>query len=166
MTSGKVTPRWRARARTRIQPEANAATGSGKRRDHRSLIALGGQMMMCRRDRPCWRRAPARCRPRSMPRLCVVARDRFHRAVDIDRSIVSGRAQHRHHALRLAERIGADQVRAFGKQLDRAQQLGNFAFGVVVAEHRQAEGRLGYKYVARNNSNRRTCRIGDILVVT
>ena len=96
----------------------------------------------------------------------VVARDRFHRAVDIDRSIVSSRAQHGHHALGLAERVGADQVRSFGEQFDRAQQLGNFAFGVVVAEHRQTEGRLGYKYVARNQFKWRTCRVGDILVIT
>ena len=37
-------PPCRARARTRIQPEAKAVTGSGKRRDHRSVIALGGQV--------------------------------------------------------------------------------------------------------------------------
>ena len=37
ITSGSSTPRWRARARTRIQPDANAVTGSGKRRDHSSL---------------------------------------------------------------------------------------------------------------------------------
>ncbi len=79
--------------------------------------------------------------------------------------IVSGRAQHRHDALRLAERIGADQVRAFWEQFDRAQELADFAFGVMVAEHRQSESRLGYKYIARDQFELRACRIGDIFVI-
>ena len=36
---------WRARARTRIQPDAKAETGSGKRRDQRSARAEGGAMI-------------------------------------------------------------------------------------------------------------------------
>src|SRR5438309_2007724 len=43
MTSGNSMPRWRALARTRIQPDANARTGSGNRRDQGSLRADGGQ---------------------------------------------------------------------------------------------------------------------------
>ena len=43
MTSGSSTPRWRARARTRIQPEAKAVTGSVSRRVQRSCSADGGQ---------------------------------------------------------------------------------------------------------------------------
>ena len=53
----------------------------------------------------------------------VVARERFHRAMQIDRPLVSGRADQRDHALRLAERIGADEMRALGKQRDRMQEL-------------------------------------------
>ncbi len=36
----------RARARTRIQPEAKAVTGSGKRRVQRSMMAEGGASVM------------------------------------------------------------------------------------------------------------------------
>ena len=43
MISGSSAPRWRARARTPIQPEAIAGIGSVKRRDQRSAIAEGGQ---------------------------------------------------------------------------------------------------------------------------
>jgi hypothetical protein len=42
ITSGNSTPCCRARARTRIQPEANAVSGSGSRRDQRSAMAEGG----------------------------------------------------------------------------------------------------------------------------
>src|SRR5262249_8080950 len=41
-TSGNSAPLWRARARTRIQPEHTAGTGSAKRRDHLSAMADGG----------------------------------------------------------------------------------------------------------------------------
>jgi len=46
MMSGSSTLRWRARWRMRIQPEAIAVTGSGRRRDQRSLSAPGGAMTM------------------------------------------------------------------------------------------------------------------------
>ena len=45
ITSGNSTMRWRARWRTRIQPEAIAVTGSGRRRLQRSLSAEGGAMI-------------------------------------------------------------------------------------------------------------------------
>ena len=47
LTSGNSTPFCRALARMRIQPEAKAVTGSSKRRDQRSCIALGGQRTIC-----------------------------------------------------------------------------------------------------------------------
>ena len=114
--------------------------------------------------RPCPRRAPAAIR-RARCRGCVIARDLLHRAVQIDRRVVAGLAQQRDHALRLAERIGADEMRALGKQRDRAQQLGDLAVGIAVAEHRQREGRLGDEHVARHQLERRAGRIGDVLVV-
>ena len=43
---GSSTPRWRARARICIQPEAKATTGSGKRCAHGVEVAEGGQMMI------------------------------------------------------------------------------------------------------------------------
>ena len=47
MTSGSSTPPCRARWRTRIQPEAAATTGSGRRRDQRSAMAEGGASTIC-----------------------------------------------------------------------------------------------------------------------
>ncbi len=95
----------------------------------------------------------------------VIARDLLHRAVQIDRCVVTGLAQQRDHALRLAERIGADQMRALGKQRDRAQELCDLAVGIAVAEHRQRERRLGDEHVARHQLERRAGRIGDVLVI-
>ena len=83
----------------------------------------------------------------------VIARDALHRAVQVDWLVVPGRADQRDHALRLAERIGADEMRALGKQRDRAQQLGDLGARIAVAEHRQAERRLGDEGVARISSN-------------
>ena len=57
----------------------------------------------------------------------VIARDLLHRAVQIDRLVVAGLADQRDHALRLAERIGADQMRALGKHRDGMQELGDLA---------------------------------------
>ena len=45
------------------------------------------------------------------------------------------------------------------------QQLRDLAFGVVMAEHRQAEGRLGDEDVAGHELEWRAGRIGHILVV-
>ena len=46
MQSGSSTPFWRARARTRIQPEAKEVTGSGNLRAQTSWIEEGGQSTM------------------------------------------------------------------------------------------------------------------------
>ena len=89
----------------------------------------------------------------------------LHRAVQIDRLVVARLANERDHALRLAERIGADEMRALGKQRDRMQELGDLAVGIAVAEHRQAERRLGDEHVAGHELERRAGRIGDVLVV-
>src|SRR5262249_56325155 len=45
----------------------------------------------------------------------VVARDLLHCAVKVDRLVVSGLANQRHHALCLAERIGSDEMSAVRK---------------------------------------------------
>ena len=50
ITSGSSTPRCLARCSTRIQPEATATTGSGRRRVQRSLIAEGGASTICARQ--------------------------------------------------------------------------------------------------------------------
>ena len=56
-------------------------------------------------------------------------------------------------------------MRALGKQFDRAQQFGDFARCVVMAEYRQPEGRFGNKNVARHQFERRAGRVRQILVV-
>ncbi len=165
ITSGNSTPRWRARARTRIQPEAKAVTGSGKRRVQISDVADGGASVM----------VPARSaffialdRAQLAERdatAFIIARDLLHRAVQIDRRVVAGLAQQRDHALRLAERIGADQMRALRKQRDRRQQLLHLVRRIAMAEHRQAERRLGDEDVAGHHLERRAGRIGRVLVV-
>ncbi len=93
------------------------------------------------------------------PARDVIARDALHRAVQVDRLVVPGRTNERDDALRLAERIGADQMRALGKQFDRAQQLGDLARRVAVAEHRQPERRLGDEGIALRPA--RTARRSD-----
>ena len=113
-----------ARGESRAPDRESAAT-------RRSCSADGGQSAM----------APASSAllaPRTSSQLaeidaalCVVARDLLHRAVQIDRLVVAGLAEQRDDALRLAERIGADEMRALGKQRDRVQQLGDLAVGVA-----------------------------------
>ena len=165
MTSGSSTPRWRARARTRIQPEANEVTGSGKRRDHSSLSADGGQSAMAPASSALLGAAHAAQVAERDAATFVVARDALDRAVQIDRLVVAGLADERDHALRLAERIDADEVRALGKQRDRMQELGDLPVRRAVPEHRQAERRFGDEDVAADELERRAGRIGDVLVV-
>ncbi len=45
----------------------------------------------------------------------VIAGDRFHRPVQVDRFVVAGPSDQRHDPLRLAERIGADQMGALAE---------------------------------------------------
>ena len=85
--------------------------------------------------------------------------------MQINRLVVSGRADQRDHALRLAERIRADEMRALGKQFDRAQQLGDLGIRIAVAKHREPEGRLGDEGIAPDRLERRASRVGHILVV-
>jgi hypothetical protein len=67
--------------------------------------------------------------------------------------------------LRLAERVGADEVRALRKQSDRIQQLGDLELGLAVAKHRQSKRRFGDEHVAAFQFERRAGRVGNILVV-
>ncbi len=85
--------------------------------------------------------------------------------MQIDRRVVPGLAQERDDALRLAERIGADEMGALGKQRDRVQKLGDLGVGIAMAEHRQRECRLGDENVAGNELERRASRIGNVLVI-
>ncbi len=56
-------------------------------------------------------------------------------------------------------------MRALGKHRNRMQELGDLAIGIAVTEHRKPERRLGDEHVARYQLERRTGRIGGVLVV-
>ena len=85
--------------------------------------------------------------------------------MNIDGPVIPGIAQHANDALRFAERIGADEVRAFGKLFDGFQELGNLVAAVGMAEYRQREGRFGDEDIAGNGLETETGRIGAALVV-
>ena len=165
MTSGSSTLRCRARWRIRIQPDAIAVTGSGSRRDQRSLSAPGGQMMILPCELVLGR---AGRRPQLAERhaqLLVEPAQPLHRAVIVDRLVMPARAQLDDHPLRLAQRIGADQHAALRLGVEPVEQPVDLAAGVGMAEHRQAEGRLGDEDVARHRHERRAGRVGAALVV-
>ena len=56
-------------------------------------------------------------------------------------------------------------MRALREQRHGMQQLGDLAFGVVMAEHRQPERRLGNEHIAWHQFERWAGRIGDVLVI-
>ncbi len=95
----------------------------------------------------------------------IGAAQRHLRAVQVDRAVPAGLAQQRDHPLALAERVGADDVRALREQRHAVQQLLDLVRGGRVAEHRQGEGRLGDEHVARDRHERRAGRIRRALVV-
>jgi hypothetical protein len=140
-------------------------TGSGKRLVQISEVADGGASVM----------VPARSafldaldRAQFAERdaaALVIARDLFHRAVQIDRRVVAGFAKQRDHALRLAERIGADQMRPLRKQRDRGQELPDLVAGGTVTKHRQPEGGLGDEDIAGHHFERRAGGVRRVLVV-
>ena len=148
ITRGSSTPFCRARARTRIQPEAKHETGSGKRRDQRSWSEEGGQTTMAPAKLPALGGRDLRRVARGDALAFVEFGQALHRAMEIDRLVVALLADQRHDPLRLAERIGADDMGALGKERDRVEQLADLVARVRVAEHRQAEGRLGDEHVA------------------
>ena len=102
-----------------------------------------------------------RQRPERDPLGLVEPAELLHRAVQVDRAVVAGVAQHPDHALRLAERIGADQVRALRETAaSEASSLAISASGRRMAEDRQAEGRLGDEDVAGHRHERQAGRVG------
>src|SRR5262245_66522496 len=85
--------------------------------------------------------------------------------MQVNRLVVSGLADQRDHALRLAERIGPDEMRAVGKQRNGTQELCYLGVGVAVTKDRQPEGCLGDEYIAADEFERGAGRIHDILVI-
>ena len=97
--------------------------------------------------------------------LFIEAAHLLHRAVEVDRVLVPGRAQLRDHALRLSQRIGANEHAAVGMGAQPVEELGHLFLDRRMAEDRQAEGGLGDEYVAGDDFERRAGRIGAALVV-
>ena len=52
---------------------------------------------------------------------------------------------------RLAETVGADEMRALGLARDGGEQAPDLGFGRLVAEHGQRERRLGDEHIARHD---------------
>ena len=63
-------------------------------------------------------------------------RQPFQRAMNVDRPVIGGNAQQCYQSLRLAERIGADEMRPLGKELPRSKEFGNLAAGIGMPEDR------------------------------
>ena len=75
--------------------------------------------------------------------MFLVKRAQAHQgAVDVDRPLPAGGAQMRDHPLRLAERVGTDDVAALGEHADRRQKPRDLAFRRRMAEDREPEGRF------------------------
>ena len=89
----------------------------------------------------------------------------LERAVDIDRLRIAGLADQRDHPLRLAERIGADEMRPLRKLRDGSKELCDLGAVVGVTEHRQREGRLGDEHVAGDRLEGAAGRVEAALVV-
>ena len=100
-----------------------------------------------------------------MPSALVELGQALHGAVEMDRPVVAFLAQQRHDPLRLAERIGADDMGALGKQGDGIEELPHLRPRVRMAEDRQAEGRLGDEHVAGHDLVGQAGRVLGALVV-
>src|ERR1700738_4021342 len=129
MTSANCTRCWRARARTRIQPRGRAErNGANERR----IFGVAHQLQPAERDAA----------------ALIVAGDLLQRPMQIDRLVVACLTHERDEALRLAERISADEMRALGKERDGTQKLGDLRIGIAMTEYRQSERRFRDEEVA------------------
>ncbi len=95
----------------------------------------------------------------------IITGDLLHAAMQKDELLVARLAQERDHPLCLAQRIGADEMRTFGKQRDRMEELGDLGVGVAVPKHRQGESRLRDEDVAGLALEPRAGRIRNGLVI-
>ena len=87
--------------------------------------------------------------PRAMPWRCIERAEPLQGAMEIDRAHRSRpRRSRRDHALALAEPVDAEKMRAVGIGGDRGDEPAGLAGGALVAEDRQAEGRLGDEEIA------------------
>src|SRR5690606_29074333 len=95
----------------------------------------------------------------------VELRETLDRAVHVDRLVVAGIVDERHEPLRLAERIGTDEMRALGKQLDAFQQLRDFVLGWRMAEDGEPERGFADEEIAADRLERAGRAVGEALVV-
>ena len=72
----------------------------------------------------------------------------LQRAMDVNGVMMAAAAQFGDDALRLAQRIGADEDAAVGIGVERGEQPIHLAAGVGMAKHRQAEGGFGHEDIA------------------
>ena len=86
-------------------------------------------------------------------------------AMQVDRRVEAGLAENDDHPLAFAEPIGAEEMGAVGIGGDRGDEALRLAGGVLVAEDRQAEGRLGDEEIAAPELEGRAGRVGGALVV-
>ena len=111
------------------------------------------------------RRDDLRRLPEGDPLRLVELRQALQRPVDVDRAVEALLPEEGHHALGLAESVGADDVGALGEEGDGVQKLSDLLTGVRVAEHGQAEGGLRDEHVAGNALEGSAGRVGLPLVV-
>ncbi len=95
----------------------------------------------------------------------IIGGEPLHRAMQIDRPLIARGPQQRDDPLRLAERIGADEMRAIWKQPLRGEKLADLVARPRMAEHGKPEGRLGDEDVAGERLEGGAGRIRLALVI-
>ena len=103
--------------------------------------------------------------PQINPLAGIIGAQFFLCAVKEDRRVMPGLADQLDNPLRLAKRIGADDVTAFRLRRDRRQKPGDFLARVRMLEHRQPKGRLGDEKIARHKFKGLGGAVGMRLVV-
>ena len=165
MTSGSSTRLWRARCFTLIQPDAMASTGSARRRLQRSFRADGGAMMILPASSPLAVPVAGAQLAQRHAALFVEVAQAHHGAMQVDRVVIAAFADEGDHALGLAERVAADDVRAIGLLGERTQQPRRLGLGIGMLEDRQAERRLGDEQVACDEFERLGRAVVQALVI-
>ena len=97
--------------------------------------------------------------------LLIEVTEALKRAVDVDGVVMAPAAKFRDHALRLAQRIGADEDAALGIFVEAQKQAVDLAHRLGVAEDRKAERRLGDEDVAGHRLKGGAGRVRAALVV-
>ena len=99
------------------------------------------------------------------PLAGIIGAQFFLRAMKENRRVMSGLADQPDHPLRLAKRIGADDMAAFRLCLYRGQKTRNLLSRVRMLEDRQPEGCLGDEQIAGNKLEILGRTVGMCLVI-